>query len=386
MGLRYALQINFYSKMTAPYYISAISALAIFAGCSGGENKDTAHSQQPTVDVAFPETDSVVLYKTYPGHLSANKEVDLVARVDGYLTSSPYKSGALVRKGQVLFTIDDKQYRDAVTQAQAALETARATNAYARQHYEAVQKALKADAVSQMEVIQAKSAYENSEAQIRNAEASLHSAQTTLGYCTVRAPFDGHITDGIYNDGAFLAGAASPVVLATIFDDAVMTAIFSIEDSRYLDIINVNHDSIGVDFSRMPVRFSEELPHSYTADLTYMSPSVNANTGTMTIKAKIRNVHNELKSGMYFTIDLPYATDAHAILVKDAAIGSDQRGKYLYVVNDSCKVVYTPVVTGGLVADTMRIVTSGIGPDDRYITKAMLKVRPGMAVTPVTTK
>ncbi len=106
----------------------------------------------------------------------------------------------------------------------------------------------------------------------------------------------------------------------------------------------------------------------------------------MTIKAKIRNVHNELKSGMYFTIDLPYATDAHAILVKDAAIGSDQRGKYLYVVNDSCKVVYTPVVTGGLVADTMRIVTSGIGSDDRYITKAMLKVRPGMAVTPVTTK
>lgn len=69
--------------MTATYYISAISALAIFAGCSGGENKDTAQSQQPTVDVAFPETDSVVLYKTYPGHLSANKEVDLVARVDG---------------------------------------------------------------------------------------------------------------------------------------------------------------------------------------------------------------------------------------------------------------------------------------------------------------
>ncbi len=109
-----------------------------------------------------------------------------------------------------------------MTQAQAALETARATNAYARQHYEAVQKALKADAVSQMEVIQAKAPMRT--ARPRYATRRHHCIRPRQHWAIVPSapPFDGHVTDGIYNDGAFLAGAASPVVLATIFDDAVM--------------------------------------------------------------------------------------------------------------------------------------------------------------------
>ena len=88
---------------------------------------------------------------------------------------------------------------------------------------------------------------------------------------------------------------------------------------------------------------------------------------------------------MFVSVDLPVSRDPHAILVLDASIGSDQRGQYLYVVNDSNKVVYTPVKTGNTVRDSLRIITSGIGPDDRYVTKAIMKVRDGMEVKPVLT-
>ena len=132
--------------------------------------------------------------------------------------------------------------------------------------------------------------------------------------------------------------------------------------------------------------FSEKLPHEYTADLTYLAPDVDASTGTLALMADIDNKYNELKAGMYVTVRLPYKVDPQAMLVRDASIGTDQLGSYVYVVNDSNRVVYTPVKTGDLIADTMRIVESGLRPGDRYVRSAMLKVRNGMTVEPYQAK
>ncbi|MDE6702326.1 MAG: efflux transporter periplasmic adaptor subunit, partial [Muribaculaceae bacterium] len=185
----------------------------------------------------------------------------------------------------------------------------------------------------------------------------------------------------------FLAGAGSPVVLATIYDDAKMNANFSIEDSRYLELIKNFKDSIDdIDYSKMPVNFSEVLPHSYTGDLSYMAPRIDTSTGTMVLQASIDNPYNELKDGMYATVSLPYAFEPSAILIKDASIGTDQLGKYIYVVNDSNKIVYTPIEVGETVNDTLRIVTRGIKPGEKYVTKALLKVRDAQTVAPRMTK
>lgn len=347
--------------------------------------KDDAHASQAplTVDVASPIVDSVVLHKIYPGYLTAAQKVDLVARVDGYQMSHPYQGGDFVKKGTLLFTIEDKNYRDAVAKAEAALANAQSSYEYASSQYAAMKEALASDAVSQMEVLQAKNAMESASAEIKTAQAALRTANTSLSYCTVTAPCDGHVTSSVYNDGTYLAGAGSPVVLATIYDDAKMTANFAIEDSRYLELIKAFKDSTdGVDYSQMPISFSEALPHDYTGDLSYMAPRIDKSTGTMVIQASVQNPYNELKDGMYTTISLPYAFDRHAIMVKDSAIGTDQLGKYLYVVNDSNRVEYTPIETGETVNDTLRIVTKGITPQSRYVTKALLKVRDGMEVTP----
>ncbi len=367
-------------KLSTIFPLMAAGTFILMIGCK--KSNENVSDEVQTIDVAIPEIDSVVLYKTYPGVLSANREVTLVARVDGYLTGKLYTSGDLVEKGQVLFTIEDQTYRDAVAQAKAQLATAQTQYEYAATRYEALQKALQSDAVSKMEVEQGKSAKEEALAAINTAKATLQSALTTLSYCTVKAPFRGHISSAKYDVGTFLNGAASPAELAFLYEDEPMLANFAIEDASYIDMINQGIHQHLADFSNIPVHFSDSLPNKYTAALDYMAPSVDPSTGTMKMQATISNPRSELKSGMYVSIDLPYDVDPKALLIKTAAIGTDQLGSYVYVVNDSNKVVYTPIKTGQTVADTLTIVDSGLECDSRYVTKALLKVRDGMTVKP----
>lgn len=363
-----------------------VPVLLGLSSCDKKGHSADAEAPAMKVDVAYPTVDTVLLSNTYPAYLSANNTVDLVARVDGYLVAQNYSDGAYVHKGDVLFRIEDSSYRDAVSQAQAQLESARATAAYAKSHYEAVERALRSDAVSAMEAEQAKSAMNEANAAVTNAQAALRTAETTLSYCTVRAPYDGHVGMSTLSKGAFLAGSASPVKLATIYDDSEMKVNFYVADESYLQMLKDKSEELNVDLKHIPVQFGDSIPHSYTCDLTYLAPEIDRSTGTLRMQASMANTYGELKSGMYATVTLPYAIDPKAILIRDASIGTDQRGKYVYTVNDSSKIVYTPVEVGQLVNDTLRIVTSGLTAQDRYVTKALLKVRDGAKVDPVTVK
>lgn len=369
-------------KTKAIFSIGAAAAVCLFmTSCS---KKSDQHQQQAeSVDVARPTVDSVIIYSNYPGTLSADKEVALVARVDGYLREMYYTSGAMVHKGDVLFKLEESNYLDAVHQAEASLATAQANYEYASRRNAAIVEAAKSNAVSEMEVAQAKSNLDQAEAAIKTAKANLQTAQTQLGYCTVRAPFDGQASNNLYSVGAYINGAGAPVTLAKLYDETSMTINFSIGDSDELANIKANLDNGVIDYQKVPMKFAEHLQHDYTAHLSYMDPKVDSTTGTVLIQAKMDNPYGELQSGMFASIDLPIRMVKGAILIRDASIGTDQLGKYVYVVNDSNKVVYTPIKTGALIADTLRVVESGITPQDRYVTKALLKVRDGMTVNPI---
>lgn len=361
----------------------AIAAVALPSCHHSGKDPKESHGKAPAIDVAMPEQRTVTLYRSYPGKLHAASSVDLVARVSGYLRSQNYADGDMVEKGALLFTIEDTQYRDAATRAQSQLASAQAELEYNTAHYEAVRQAAASDAASKMEVEQARSAMESSRQAVSAARAALSTAQTNLRYCRVTAPFRGRVGVSTVSTGAFLAGGGER--LATIYDDSQVKADFTIDDGSYIAMLRDDSKALAGDMNHMPVKFSEELPHSYTARLTYISPEVDPTTGTLELRALIDNPYGELRDGMYATVSLPYAIDSEAILVRDAAISTDQRGKFLYVVNDSGKVVYTPVEVGDVVDDTLRVITGGLDPDSRYVTRALLKVRPGMTVKPVLT-
>lgn len=363
--------------------LSVLALMPALAACHSDGKEKSAGTDEPVVDVAEVLVDTVTLHTTYPGYLTASKEVDLVARVDGYLTGKPFEGGEFVKAGTVLFTIESRNYADAVSQAQSSLADAEATYAYASSNYEAMKKALQSDAVSQMEVLQAKSNMEAAQAAISSARAALQQAQTTLSYCTVRAPFDGHVDAGTCDVGTYLAGSAAPVTLGKIYSDEKVTANFSITDGQLAQIeANQANPQLQVDMTRIPVTFDSKMPHSYTGNLNYMAPALDKSTGTLKLQASILNPLHELRSGMFCKIQLPNAVVPNAILVRDASIGTDQSGSYVYVVNDSNKVESRAIKTGELVADTLRVVTSGLKRGDRYVTKALLKVRDGMTVKP----
>ena len=360
------------------------AVVLLFAGCSHDKKDKDAAPAVPDIDVNTVVTDSVTLFKEYPGTLKADREAEVFCRVDGYVSLPKYKAGDFVRQGQVLFTISAPELRNAVSEAEAALATARSQNEYAEQHYQAVAKAYESKAVSKMEVAQALSARDQSRSAINSARARLADARQQLGYCTVTAPFSGHISINEHSGGSYVNGAGAPVALASVYDDAVVRAEFAIEDDSFMRMFENENNRRMIDYSAIPITFGEQLPHTYTADLAYLAPSVDPSTGTLVIQANIKNTWNELRSGMYCTIHMPYKIDPKAMLVRDASIGTDQLGKYVYVVNDSNKVVYTPIKTGDLVADSMRLVTSGLKSGQKYVRSALLKVRNGMKVNPKT--
>ena len=357
---------------------------SVLTGCK--EKKDAgAMKGMPTlaISVAKPIVKDITLTKDYPGYLTTEKTVNLVARVNGTLQSVSYAPGGRVKKGQLLFVIEPTLYNDKVAQAEAELKTAQAQLEYARNNYSRMKEAVKSDAVSQIQVLQSESSVTEGVAAVSNAEAALSTARTNLGYCYVRAPFDGTISKSTVDIGSYVGGSLQPVTLATIYKDDQMYAYFNVADNQWLEM-SMNNQQPTKDLpKKIMVQLGKEGTESYPATLDYLSPNVDLNTGTLMVRANFDNPQGVLKSGLYVSITLPYGEADHAILVKEASIGTDQLGKFLYAVNDSDIVHYQHIEIGQLINDTLRQVLGGLSPQERYVTEALMKVRDGMKIKPI---
>ena len=358
--------------------------LSVLTGCK--EKKDAgAMKGMPTlaISVAKPIVKDITLTKDYPGYLTTEKTVNLVARVNGTLQSVSYAPGGRVKKGQLLFVIEPTLYNDKVAQAEAELKTAQAQLEYARNNYSRMKEAVKSDAVSQIQVLQSESSVTEGVAAVSNAEAALSTARTNLGYCYVRAPFDGTISKSTVDIGSYVGGSLQPVTLATIYKDDQMYAYFNVADNQWLEM-SMNNQQPTKDLpKKIMVQLGKEGTESYPATLDYLSPNVDLNTGTLMVRANFDNPQGVLKSGLYVSITLPYGEADHAILVKEASIGTDQLGKFLYAVNDSDIVHYRHIEIGQLINDTLRQVLGGLSPQERYVTEALMEVNDGMKIKPI---
>ena len=357
---------------------------SVLTGCK--EKKDAgAMKGMPTlaISVAKPIVKDITLTKDYPGYLTTEKTVNLVARVNGTLQSVSYAPGGRVKKGQLLFVIEPTLYNDKVAQAEAELKTAQAQLEYARNNYSRMKEAVKSDAVSQIQVLQSESSVTEGVATVSNAEAALSTARTNLGYCYVRAPFDGTISKSTVDVGSYVGGSLQPVTLATIYKDDQMYAYFNVADNQWLEMSMNNQQPTKELPKKIMVQLGKEGTESYPATLDYLSPNVDLNTGTLMVRANFDNPQGVLKSGLYVSITLPYGEADHAILVKEASIGTDQLGKFLYAVNDSDIVHYRHIEIGQLINDTLRQVLGGLSPQQRYVTEALMKVRDGMKIKPI---
>ena len=342
--------------------------------------KDSDKSAEIPVNVAYPLVENITLKANYPGYLQAQKTVNLVARVSGVIEKINFKPGEFVKKGETLFVIEPTTYKDQFIQAQATLNQGYANIEYMQANYDRTAEAMKMNAVSQIALIQARSDFEKAQADIKNYQAALQTARTNYGYCYVRAPYAGLITNYNYDIGNYVSGTSAPT-LATIYKDDSLYVYFSISETEFLSY----HSTMTLQDLGYLTILPEGLTEGdeFKAKLDYYSPNVQTSTGTIQLRAVVANKNQLLKDGMFVRIIFPYCIQNNAILVPDASIGNDQLGTYMYIVNDSSKVEYRHVETGELVNETLRVINSGITQTEKYVTNALLKVRPGMSVKPV---
>lgn len=355
-------------------------ALTGIVACHNKNDESMGAAALP-VEVAHPAVTDLTLTREYPGYLAADATIPIMGRVNGTVMKRSFTEGQRVKKGDLLYTIEPTLYQNAVEQAAAAVKTAEAELAYARSNYERMQVAISSDAVSQIELLQAKSRVESAEAALENARAAHKSATTKLGYCYVKAPADGAVGLSKYPVGAYISGETSPAELCRLYKDNIMYAFFDITDNQWL--MKVQQGAESMDQSDVTFTLGSGRQLRKEAKIDFLAPAVNLSTGTLQVRAKLDNSDGTLKPGSYISVTMPYKEVKSAILVHDASIGTDQLGKYLYVVTDSNRVEYRRIDAGALVNDTMRLVTEGLRPDELYVTKALLKVRNGMPVTPI---
>ncbi|MBR2300619.1 MAG: efflux RND transporter periplasmic adaptor subunit [Bacteroidaceae bacterium] len=361
-------------------FIYAVAVLLTAASCQE-KRKTTDSIEKIPIEVSTPIVREVTLTREYPGFLESDITIDIVARVNGTLESKNYKAGSRVKKGELLFSIDPTTYKDAVTQAQANLKMAKANLDYSRNNYERMKAALESDAVSQIEFIKAETNVASAQADVSKAEAALSTARKELSYCYISAPYDGYISLPDYSTGNYIAGATSPVKLATLYKDDIMYAYFYVTGNEWLRQ-QYRIDEVGKE-EYITFTLGDDKYFSRKAKMDYLSPDVNLTTGTLRVRARLENNDHFLKPGSYISIVLPYEKIDKGILITDASIGTDQLGKFIYVVNDSNIVEYRHIVTGNLVDDTLRVIREGLKAGEKYVSKALLKVRNGMEIIPI---
>ena len=370
---------------TSKFILLSITTLSMMflLSCDNGKEKKSQVASVPKVDVAKPYVMPIVLHKDYPGYLQASNIINVVGRVSGYVTKQNFSSGQYVNAGDLLYIIDPLVYENEVNQAKANLHSAEASLDYYENNYNRMLEASKSDAISPIDLIQAETNVRTAQANVESAKAALKTAEKTLSYCYIKAPISGNVSTSGASEGEYVDGSISPVLLTTIYNNDPMFAYFNIEDNQYLTmkVASKNWDSSLP--KKVYINMQEDMFPQIEATPNYISPYVNLKTGTLMLRAVFDNKDTDLKSGMYCTVSLPYGEEDAAILIPDASSGTDQSGRYIYVVDNDNIVSYRHIEVGEIINDSLIHVTSGLSPDERFVTKALLKVRAGMKVEPI---
>jgi RND family efflux transporter MFP subunit len=356
-------------------------ALIALAGC---EQNVYAPPPPPKVDVALPVQRAITRYLEATGNTAPIKQVDLVARVSGFLQSIDYTDGAFVKEGTTLFTIEPETYKLKLDQAQAAEAGAQATLRQAEIDFQRQSDLVARQAVSQATLDTSTANRDTARASLQQAQANTRIAEVNYGYTKVAAPFDGVVSAHLVSIGE-LVGASSPTQLATIVAQDPIYVNFNVNE---LDVLRIRAEArrrglTAADLKQTPVEIGLQNENGYphAGKLDYVAPTINQATGTLAVRGLIPNADRVLLPGAFVRVRVPIETQQDTLLVPDTALGSDQSGRYLLVVNKD-NVVEQHTVTIGPADNGLRVIDTGLKPDDRVVIAGLLRSIPGQKVDP----
>jgi membrane fusion protein, multidrug efflux system len=358
--------------------------LTSLAGCKP-ENKFVA-PPPAEISVAVPLQQSVVPFTELTGNTQAFNTVDLVARVEGFLTQIAYTDGAFVKKGDLLFQIDPTTYIAQVKQSQAQLAAYQAQLVQAQAEFQRQETLLRQGVSAQNTYDTAKAKRDALLADVDAQQAALTVAQVNLGYTKVESPFDGIVTRHLISVGE-LVGATAATKLSTIVQLDPIYVYFNLSEQEVLNIrSNLGGKRLSLEeLAKIPLDIGlmneEGFPHK--GNLNYVSPEIDPTTGTVQVRGLFNNPNRDLLPGFFVRVRVPVALGTQKILaVPNRVVSEDQAGRYVLVVNKDDIVEQKRVKTGQLLVGDYRVITSGLSPDDRVVLTTSGRAVPGGKVAP----
>ncbi|QDU62434.1 Multidrug resistance protein MdtE precursor [Planctomycetes bacterium Pan216] len=364
--------------------LALTSPLLFLVGCDS--TPTTVEAPPPVVTISKPIERRVVDHDVYTGRTEAVDQVDIRARVSGWLDKVAFKAGDEVKKGQLLFQIDPRPYKATLEAAEAEVERWSAKLALADIEFKRYEKLLEKRAASKEDYDVSLVAKTEADAALRAAKAEVSQAKLDLEFTGVTAPVAGIISREYVTQGNLInAAGKESTLLTTIVSVDPMYAYFDVDERSLLAYLRMMEEDgarerRGED-DNYPVFLAladeENFPHRGYID--FIDNRVNPSTGTIRVRGVFPNKNGFLKPGLFVRIQLPVGRPHESLLVPERALGSQQGQRYVYVVDDKNEVVFRPVQIGQHVG-TLRVIEKGLKAGEWVIVNGLLRVRPGVKV------
>jgi multidrug efflux system membrane fusion protein len=325
------------------------------------------------VDVATVVQKTITDWQTYSGRLEAVEKVEVRPQVAGTIVSVNFKDGALVKKGDVLFVIDPRPYQAEVDRAAAQLAAAQARTGYTQSDWERAQRLIADNAIAKRDYDEKQNAAREASANLKAAQAALETAQINLGYTKIVAPVAGRVSRAEITVGNVVNAGASAAPLTTLVSVSPIYASFDADEQTYLQYISqVKNDR------KVPVELglANETGYSRSGTIESVDNRLDTSSGTIRVRARFDNADGLLVPGLYARIKVGGSAPHPALLIDDAAIGTDQDKKFVFVVDHNDHASYRAISIGDLQGN-LRVVKGGLQSGDRIVVNGTQRVRPG---------